>query len=773
MKNIFKTILCIASFIIPAYSVFAQEQVGEEQYVPDKYHYQNDDHTGLVYSKEVQGPNAKGEYTIFLKSFVTGKADEETIKIPSEIVLVLDVSGSMRFGMSDTDFTSAGKSFTPNDIANAIRQKKDLMYRWGKDDYYRVNYEESDYYDYYYAAYFSIDGTKYYFTQNGELTTDSSKAYYCTANQTVVNNRTLYTVIDTDHTRLAYLKDAVNFFISEIKKDNINNKVALVKFASEYYPGQASTSTNATGNNTDYSGNNYSEIVNGFLSCTNSQLTTNVNNLASGGATAADRGMIKAKALINSLYKTDKITPNENTNKIVVFFTDGEPTYSSIFQDEVANSAVSAAKDIKSLTSYTITTKSGQTFSEKVRVYTIGTFAKPSQKVKTYMNRLSSNFPNATGIGTGQEGTGGSESYGYTFMASDQESLKKAFGKISSAVALPDITVDASSTVVDVMSKSFTLPAGTDASTVQVWETDATGYDETNHEFTFSTDKKDWNNITDVPELLDTDPETNKVTVTGWPFDKNACAQKTDKTVMGKQLILEIPIEMGPSAVGGPGVGTNGSGSGISYKDENNNPQTLLFDTPNIGLPVNLHIRKEGLKKGESAKFKIQRMWDGKAKIPDDVVIEANTWQDYTSVFVTRRSTDTETGEKAPLVKIVGLHPGFTYRIIEEDWSWSYGLTQVHGKKYVINPETQVETISEIEMSNGSSSNDWEGNTVLSTSINMNPFIFVNAKKAVEVEDGVTSVRHAESIVRNEFSKATSGSTSTGASEYSKEQPTK
>lgn len=359
-------------------------------------------------------------------------------------------------------------------------------------------------------------------------------------------------------------------------------------------------------------------------------------------------------------------------------------------------------------------------------------------------------------------------------MASKKEDLIKAFASISNDIVTPDVAVNSNSTVVDVMSKSFTLPTNANPSSVQVWETKTTGYDKTNKQYTFSIDQDDWNNITEkLGDNLDIDETTNKISVTGWEFGKNACCQKKDGSAIGKQLIIEIPIEMGPSAVGGPGVGTNGSGSGITYKDDQGKTQTLLFETPNIGLPINLHIRKEGLKKGESAKFKIQRMWDGKATIPDDVVIDANTWQDYTSVSVTRRSTDTESGDKAPLVKIVGLHPGFTYRIIEEDWSWSYGLAKVHGSKYVIDPETQVETISDIEMSNGSSTNNWEGNSVLSTSINMNPFIFVNAKKAVEVEDGVTSVRHAESIVRNEFSKVESGQTATGASEYSKEQPTK
>lgn len=759
MKNIFKTILCIASLIVPAYSAFAQEQ----QYVPDVYHYQNADGTGLVYSKEVQGPNEKGEYTIFLKSFVTGEVDEETIKIPSEIVLVLDVSGSMNYGMSDDDFTSAGNSFSPNYI-----DSNTLLYKRGKDDYYRVRIEE-DYGGYY--MYVNIDGTDYYFTRNGDLTTNFNQAYIRSRNQTIYSG-SLYKVIDNNHTRLAHLKNAVDFFIDEIRKDNEQNKVALVKFADDsYYPGETATSTRATGNNRRNNGSNYSEIVNGFLACTSSQLKTNVSSLIAGGATAADYGMNKAQALINSLFTGGN--PDDDTNKLVVFFTDGAPTYSSGFEDNVANAAVSSAKRIKALTSYSITTESGKTFTDNVKVYTIGTFANPSDKVKTYMSRLSSNYPNATGIGTGQQGADGSDLKGYSFMATNQEELLNAFASISSDVVTPDVTVNSSSTVVDVMSKSFTLPTNANPSTVQVWETTPTGYDKTTKQYLFSIKKSDWTNITEaLGDNLDIDDKTNTISVTGWEFGKNACCQKKDGSVIGKQLILEIPIEMGPNAVGGPGVGTNGAGSGISYQDENGNKKNLYFDTPNIGLPINLHIRKEGLKVGESAKFKIQRMWDGKATIPSDVTITPNKWQDYTSVFVTRRSSDSETGENAPLVKIVGLHPGFTYRIIEEDWSWSYGLSKVHGSKYVINPDTQVETTSDIEMSNGSSDNNWEGNTVLSTSINLNPFIFVNAKKAVEVENGVTSVRHAESIVRNEFSKATSAAQA-GASEYSKEQPKK
>ncbi len=761
MKNIFKTILCIASLIVPAYSAFAQEQ----QYVPDVYHYQNADGTGLVYSKEVQGPNEKGEYTIFLKSFVTGEVEEETVNISSEIVLVLDVSGSMQWGISDDDYNASSGSWTPQDIYNY--RSSYPMYRRDKDDYYYIQIEEANRG---YRAYITIDGTKNYLTQNGSLTTSTSQAYNRYANETIYNG-SLYFVKDEEHNRLSSLKEAVNYFIDEIKKNNPNNKIAIVKFAADsYYPGESATSTTATGNN-KLNGSNYTEIVNGFLPCTDSRLTTNINALSYGGATAADYGMNKAQALIKSLYKGN--TPKDETNKIIVFFTDGEPTYNQAFENAVANSAINTAKDLKALTSFTFTKSDGTKVIEKVKVYTIGTFKNPSDRIKTYMNRLSSNYPNATGIGANQEGTDGNPLGGYSFMASSKEDLIKAFASISNDVVTPDVTVNSSSTVVDVMSKSFTLPTNSNPSEVQVWETTPTGYDKTTKQYLFSIKKSDWTNITEaLGDNLDIDDKTNTISVTGWEFGKNACCQKKDGSVIGKQLILEIPIEMGPNAVGGPGVGTNGAGSGISYQDENGNKKNLYFDTPNIGLPINLHIRKEGLKVGESAKFKIQRMWDGKATIPSDVTITPNKWQDYTSVFVTRRSSDSETGENAPLVKIVGLHPGFTYRIIEEDWSWSYGVSKVHGSKYVINPDTQVETTSDIEMSNGSSDNNWEGNTVLSTSINLNPFIFVNAKKAVEVENGVTSVRHAESIVRNEFSKATSAAQA-GASEYSKEQPKK
>lgn len=781
MKSIFKTLLCLVSFIVPAFGLFAQ--VGEEQEVPDVYHYpDNEDGTGLVYSKIVQGPNTKGEYTIFLKSFVTGEVDEQTMAIPTEVVLVLDVSGSMDWGMSDADYAANNTQYSYNTINNSNSN----YYKYN-GDYYKVYAIENG--GYYYLR-IALNGVWNYFTENGTLTTNFGQAYGRRNATSTIFDGTLYYVPE-GHSRMAALKEAVNYFITEINNNSgtlpagKTNKISVVKFASDSFcnsSGNAvnyntgASDSNATGNHRGANNNsayNYTEIVNGFLSSSSSTLSTNVDGLIAGGATAADYGMIKAELLMKTLFNnpnTTNPTPKELTNKIVVFFTDGEPTHSSSFEDDVANDAITIAKRLKAMTAYEYTNETtGTTVTGKVKVYTIGTFVNPSTKTETYMNRLSSNYPNATGIGEGEDGADGSDLNGFYFLASNKEQLIHAFGEISNDVVSPDITVNSSSTVVDVMSKSFTLPTGTDPSTVQVWETRAQSYNTTTNQYVFSTDKDHWQNITNAQGLnLDVDDATNKVTVSGWAFDKNACARKSDGSVVGKQLILEIPIEMGPNAVGGPGVGTNGAGSGISYVDENGVTQTLHFETPNIGLPINLHIRKEGLQLGESAKFTIQRMWDGETVIPDDIEITPNTWEDYTSVFVTRRATNTESGDNAPIVKIVGLHPGFVYRIKEEGWSWSYGVSRVHGSKYTINPETHVETTEDITMNNGTQA-DWSDNTVLSTSINLNPFIFVNAKK--DVESSVVSVRHAESIVTNDFKDFGDTGTKTGVTVNSKTQP--
>ena len=70
----------------------------------------------IAYSKYPTGP-VNGIYTIHLNTFVTGEKTVTVSSLPADVVLVLDVSGSM-----DDDYTSysytarAEQTYSPNDI---------------------------------------------------------------------------------------------------------------------------------------------------------------------------------------------------------------------------------------------------------------------------------------------------------------------------------------------------------------------------------------------------------------------------------------------------------------------------------------------------------------------------------------------------------------------------------------------------------------------------------------------------------------------------------
>ena len=154
----------------------------------------------------------------------------------------------------------------------------------------------------------------------------------------------------------------------------------------------------------------------------------------------------------------------------------------------------------------------------------------------------------------------------------------------------------------------------------------------------------------------------NIVSVDGFDFDSFFC--HTDENTgefKGYKLIIKIPVKMNPEAVGGPGVNTNTEGSGIyADLDGDDIPEPIItYTPPKVDLPVNIHILKKELKVGESAKFKIQRIPKANPA--------STAWETVTTVFLTKTSESEE-----PLVQVRGLDPNYIYQIVEEDWSWSY-----------------------------------------------------------------------------------------------------
>ena len=192
---------------------------------------------------------------------------------------------------------------------------------------------------------------------------------------------------DDNTKRIDALKAAANSFIDEIAKQNAKisdpaqqHQVSLVKFAG--------TKNDQVGNDTYRDGRytyNYSQVMKNLTSCVGSSaddLKSTVNAIRPAGSTQADYGLQLAAG---------QTSGRENAKKIVVFFTDGSPTSSSGFEEEVARDAVSAAKSMKD---------AGAT------VYSVGIFsgANPSADLMNsgtsnenkFMHAVSSNYPTAS-----------------------------------------------------------------------------------------------------------------------------------------------------------------------------------------------------------------------------------------------------------------------------------------------------------------------------------------------------------------------------------------
>ena len=221
--------------------------------------------------------------------------------------------------------------------------------------------------------------------------------------------------------RITALKSAAGDFIDTIANQNKGlsaekqHKVAIVKFA-----GKKSSSV---GNDTYRSEGyryNYSQVMRELTPCDTS-LKDTVNSISPAGSTRADFGLQLAQSQLASNGRAD-------AKKVVVFFTDGSPTSTSGFENDVARSAVTSAKAMKD---------SGAT------VYTIGIFngAKPADdptksgtsKENRFMHAVSSNYPSATSFAAGLLGSRAQSSNYYQSAATASE-LEKVFNGISSSI---------------------------------------------------------------------------------------------------------------------------------------------------------------------------------------------------------------------------------------------------------------------------------------------------------------------------------------------------
>lgn len=415
---------------------------------------------GLVMTKTVR-QTSESEFLLTLEAYATGETRTETKDIPMDIVLVLDVSGSM-----DDPINGSGSQY-----------------------------------------------------------------------------------------KIGVLKSAVNGFIDKVAEKSPNSSIAVVKFA-----GGEKTET---GNDkyTDYRGYtyNYSQTVIGLTAAGTgaAALKDAVNALDPDGSTAADYGMNRAKSIIDSVKNNDH-------QKVVIMFTDGEPNHSNGFSTTVANDAIKASKSIKG---------AGAT------VYTIGCFSKTykdTENVPKYMNRVSSNYLDAT---TMRDGTKTSSDYYKT--VSSAEDLNNIFKTISETVGTTTVKLDDTSVLRDVISDSFTLPEGYTDGDIKAYSVSC----ESSTKNADGTYTYTWKTTPDADKYDVTVADDNKtINVTDFDYAANWVDQYDvgGSKSHGKKLVVEIPIVLDPDATGS--VDTNGPASGV-YASADAETAFANFKTPTVYVP--------------------------------------------------------------------------------------------------------------------------------------------------------------------------------------------
>lgn len=311
-------------------------------------------------------------------------------------------------------------------------------------------------------------------------------------------------------TKMETLKSAVNGFIDSVAEKSPNSSIAVVKFASD--------KKNDVGNDYNGSGYNYSQIVKSLTTVDATgagALKTAVSALRAAGATAADYGMQHAQTIITG-------AANNGRQKVVVMFTDGEPNHNNGFSNSVANVAISASKAMKN-------NGNGAT------VYTIGCFGTltgdTKNKVDTYMNYVSSNYPNATSMTNGGDKANPANYYKTVSSASELESI---FTEIAHTAGGATLELGTGTVLKDVVSKYFDLPENASsqitAQSYSCTELDASG-------------NPIWS---ETPDDASYKVEVNgkTISVTGFDYSANWVGKDTTTGDVhpGKKLVVTIPI---------------------------------------------------------------------------------------------------------------------------------------------------------------------------------------------------------------------------------------
>lgn len=526
-------VLCMMLTMVPTAALAAEDPGGGNG--SDRVHTESND--GVVVDKTVNY-DEDGNYSLTLEAYVTNEVTKGSKTTPLDIVLVLDVSGSM--AQNTTSYTYEATQETNWSYSDIDSWWADEYYYKVGESYYEVHavWERKGSFPNRYTEY-----SLYYSDDNGIRHSLGEPAR--DEDSTILSNTVLYTRRNDGSTsKLSAMKTAVNSFIDQVAEnaagdtstteDNVIHRISIVKFGSD--------NRDSVGNGHNRSGYNYSQVVKDLTEVSSNvqELKSTVNSLDASGATQVNYGLKHAQRVLSGDQQYGLGGAREEAKQVVVVFTDGQPTSGSSWEGGVAADAVNLAYDLK---------------DGGVTVYTIGMFddADPSDtdgRFNKYMNGVSSNYPNAEVTNWRGDrtqdwddcklGTRVTEG-NYYFAADDAEELENAFSTIADNVSTSKVAAGANTVLSDTLSDFFTFPEGltgsSDGGMVQYAEVKGQDADGSYTWYEPET-------LTGVTPVVDADSKT--ITVEGFDYTDHAVTKTTENgnvTWSGGKLVLTFPIQ--------------------------------------------------------------------------------------------------------------------------------------------------------------------------------------------------------------------------------------
>lgn len=389
-------------------------------------------------------------------------------------------------------------------------------------------------------------------------------------------------------TRLYYSKMAMNSFLTEIcdqakvHPEALDTRLSMIRFGADAEKVFA----------------DHKKVINSNGQV-NNNITAAIDDLGvPAGGTKTDSALELAKTTLDGIIRE---YPDESRRRIVVLFTDGNPTLplGTIFNEGVANDALSAAKNIKNTNNtllYCVALSEVKIEAGYPPAYD-GNGQNTNNNLNRFLQYVSSCYNNANNIKESYPVT--AEQIGfdykkqkyiyqqYCYSGGNPEALTNSFQQLAQEIIIKQVIsekMDESTVLKDYITPYFELDTSKE---IKVYTYNHTGKDASDNAL-FASEGAEYTKA-------QIEVKGNAVSVRNLDYEEGTVADITDVggnvTYRGYKYSVQIPIKVKKGFLGGNDVPTNETLSGV-YSDENTigpNEKVVRwceFPVPTVNVPV-------------------------------------------------------------------------------------------------------------------------------------------------------------------------------------------